>query len=113
MTTRVFNIVQGSLAPSDLKFITDSLKKGGVGAFPTDTVYGLGALAFSREGIQRIYDLKARDSRKALPILVHSVEEARKWVMRETKREGKQHKKEYKGTPADLDAILTWLASQK
>jgi cytochrome c2 len=41
------------------------------------------------------------------------VDEQRKFVLRETQRDGKQHKKEYKGTREDLDVILNWLATQK
>jgi hypothetical protein len=34
-------------------------------------------------------------------------------VTRQVKKEEKQHKKEYKGTPEDLDKIIAWLATQK
>jgi len=36
-----------------------------------------------------------------------------KFVSRETELDGKQHKSEYKGTKADLQAIADWLASMK
>ncbi|MBE9514577.1 MAG: Sua5/YciO/YrdC/YwlC family protein, partial [Chloroflexi bacterium] len=36
------------------------LKKGGVIAFPTDTVYGLGADAFNAVAVERIYEIKGR-----------------------------------------------------
>lgn len=78
--TKIINIGAGRPEPADINYIVDSLRAGRVGAFPTDTVYGLGTSAFSQDGIRRIYDLKAREPRKPLPILVHSVEEARRWV---------------------------------
>jgi L-threonylcarbamoyladenylate synthase len=46
------------------------LKSGGIVAFPTDTVYGLGALAFNNEAIESIYTAKDRPIEKAIPILI-------------------------------------------
>ncbi len=46
------------------------LRAGGLVAFPTDTVYGLGALAFDGEAVRSIYSAKGRDPEKAIPILV-------------------------------------------
>lgn len=46
------------------------LKAGKVVAFPTDTVYGVGADAFSSEGVERIYRLKGRDRDKPLQLLL-------------------------------------------
>lgn len=42
----------------------------GVIAFPTDTVYGLGCSAFSEKGIETIYNLKGRDTKKALIVMI-------------------------------------------
>jgi L-threonylcarbamoyladenylate synthase len=39
-------------------------------AFPTDTVYGLGALAFDREAVESIYPAKERPAEKAIPVLI-------------------------------------------
>lgn len=46
------------------------LRRGGVIAFPTDTLYGLGAWAFSREGVERTFVIKGRPSSMALPLLL-------------------------------------------
>ncbi len=46
------------------------LKSGGVVAFPTDTVYGVGAPAFLPRGVARIYAVKGRPRSKAIPILL-------------------------------------------
>lgn len=48
----------------------ESLKNGGVGVIPTDTVYGLACSAFNKEGLLRIYDLKGRDENKPPIILI-------------------------------------------
>jgi len=46
------------------------LKAGGLVAFPTDTVYGVGALAFDGKAIESIYVAKDRPVEKAIPILI-------------------------------------------
>ena len=51
------------------------LKRGGVIAFPTDTVYGLGADAFNPKAVERIYQLKKRPTHLPLPLLIGDVEQ--------------------------------------
>ena len=46
------------------------LQSSGIIAFPTDTVYGLGALAFNQNAIESIYTAKNRPVEKAIPILI-------------------------------------------
>ena len=58
----------------------ESLKDNGVIVIPTDTVYGLACLASSKEGIERIYMMKGRDKNKHLPLIVNSLEMAKKVV---------------------------------
>ena len=56
------------------------LKAGRLVAFPTETVYGLGADATSPEAIARIYKAKGRPSTNPLIIHVSSIEIARRYV---------------------------------
>jgi len=49
------------------------LRRGGLVAFPTDTVYGVGALAFDASAVERVYTAKGRDTAKALPILMANI----------------------------------------
>jgi len=51
------------------------LKQGGVIAFPTDTVYGLGADAFRSKAVERIYEIKKRPTHLPLPLLIGDVEQ--------------------------------------
>jgi L-threonylcarbamoyladenylate synthase len=51
------------------------LKSGGLVAFPTDTVFGLGALADNVEAIKRIYAVKQRPASQAMPLLLSSLDE--------------------------------------
>ncbi len=46
------------------------LKRGGIVAFPTDTVYGLGACANQHHAVERIYQVKERPRNMALPLLL-------------------------------------------
>jgi len=50
------------------------LKSGGVIAFPTDTFYGLGADPFNKTAVDKIYEIKNRDSKKPLLLLIDSPE---------------------------------------
>jgi L-threonylcarbamoyladenylate synthase len=51
------------------------LRMGGVIAFPTDTVYGLGADAYNATAVQKIYDIKNRPRDRQLPLLIADVEQ--------------------------------------
>ena len=48
----------------------DLIRGGGLVAFPTETVYGLGASALDEAAIERIYRVKGRESDKPLALLV-------------------------------------------
>ena len=45
------------------------IRGGGVVAFPTETVYGLGANAFDASAVDKIYEAKGRPSDN--PLIVH------------------------------------------
>jgi L-threonylcarbamoyladenylate synthase len=50
------------------------LRAGGVVAFPTETVYGLGAIAFDRSAVARIFEIKQRP--RFDPLIVHVLDRA-------------------------------------
>jgi L-threonylcarbamoyladenylate synthase len=56
---------QGMLARAQ-----EELQKGGLVAFPTDTVYGVGTLAFNAAAVRSIYIAKDRPDDKAIPVLI-------------------------------------------
>ncbi|MCX7991864.1 MAG: L-threonylcarbamoyladenylate synthase, partial [Proteobacteria bacterium] len=67
METRIFNIsddLEDVLSKS-----ADILKKGGLVAFPTETVYGLGANPFNLKAVYKIYHVKGRP--KDNPLIFH------------------------------------------
>jgi L-threonylcarbamoyladenylate synthase len=64
---------------SEVRRAAEILRRGGLVAFPTETVYGLGADASSAEAIARLYRVKRRPAEH--PVIVHfgSAEEAFTW----------------------------------
>jgi L-threonylcarbamoyladenylate synthase len=56
--------------PNALRYAVDVLRYGGLVAFPTDTVYGVGALAFHHEAVMRLYTVKGRSTDKAIAVLI-------------------------------------------
>ena len=52
------------------------LRSGGIVALPTDTVYGLVAVAADRAAVERVYETKVRDPNQPMPIFVASIEQA-------------------------------------
>jgi len=53
------------------------LRSGGVIAFPTETVYGLGALLTKPKAIARIYKIKQRPRSKPLQVLIANFRQAK------------------------------------
>lgn len=56
-------------AQEKIKIAADIIKDGGLVAFPTETVYGLGADALNEEAVKRVYKAKGRPSDN--PMIVH------------------------------------------
>lgn len=63
-----------------LSLAADVLRSGGLVAFPTETVYGLGALALDTNAISKVYAAKRRPRSSPLIAHVESVEQARSLV---------------------------------
>lgn len=56
--------------PLALSLAIKQVQSGGVIVFPTDTVYGLGCSLFNPESIARLYEIKGRDSAKAIAVML-------------------------------------------
>ncbi len=56
--------------PASIETALDLLTEGEIVAFPTDTVYGLGANAFYSPGIIKLFEAKGRDANKAIAVLI-------------------------------------------
>lgn len=59
-----------SAVSDDLRQAVDTLCRGGLILYPTDTVWGIGCDATNVEAVKRVYRLKGRDDNKALITLV-------------------------------------------
>ena len=64
----------------DTKKITEILNNDGVIAFVTDTVWGIGCLPTSKKAVERIYEIKHRDTKKPLILMSDSDKYLRKYV---------------------------------
>ncbi len=64
MQTKILNTTE-----KDIRQAADIIRKGGLVAFPTETVYGLGANALDADAVARIYEAKGRPSDN--PMIVH------------------------------------------
>lgn len=80
VSTRVVAIDPNWPDPATLSDAAEVLRRGGLVAFPTETVYGLGADATQEEAVARIFEAKGRPA--VNPLIVHaaSIEMARSCV---------------------------------
>lgn len=62
--------------PDSLETLAQALQNGGVAVFPTETVYGIGALARENNStaVARVYDIKQRPTSMPLPVLVQGAD---------------------------------------
>src|SRR5215213_6820694 len=73
----VLRVDPASPDPAVLQRAAAVLRDGGLVAFPTETVYGLGAHALDPAAIERIYQAKGRPAYNPLIVHVASVGQAR------------------------------------
>jgi L-threonylcarbamoyladenylate synthase len=52
-----------------------SIFHGGIIAYPTETLYGLGAKYDNEQALMRLYELKRRPHEKTIPIIIGSIEQ--------------------------------------
>src|SRR3989338_2542796 len=61
---------------ANIQKAADLIRTGHLVVFPTETVYGLGALGLDPKAIQKVFDAKGRSHQKPLSLQVHSAEKA-------------------------------------
>lgn len=64
----------------DNQKIKNILENNGVIAFVTDTVWGLGCLPTSKKAVEKIYEIKHRDSKKPLILMSNDIKPLRRFV---------------------------------
>ncbi|MFC1617881.1 L-threonylcarbamoyladenylate synthase [Patescibacteria group bacterium] len=72
---------------NEIKKAVEILKSGGVIAYPTDTVYGLGANIFDKKAVLRVSKLKKRDAKKPVLIAVSGLEMLKQFAQVNTEQE--------------------------
>lgn len=70
--TKVIKISQSNPQEDLIRMAVEVLKSGYLVAFPTETVYGLGADALNAEAVNKVFDAKGRPSDN--PLIVHIAE---------------------------------------
>lgn len=66
--------------PRQIMKVVESLRNGGVIAYPTDTVYGIGCDIFCRPAIEKVYRIKGRDRHKPLSFICSDLSEISKYA---------------------------------
>lgn len=67
-----------SLDEEDLIEVIETLKRGGLVAYPTDTIYGLGADPYDPKAMDSLYAVKRRPKGEPVSVIVSGLEEARR-----------------------------------
>ncbi len=75
METKIFEIDRNKINKEEIRKAAALLKKGGLVAFPTETVYGLGGGALSKEIVEKIFIAKGRPSDNPLIVHIHSIDQ--------------------------------------
>ena len=65
----------------EIKMAAKALKDGQLVAFPTETVYGLGADAINEKAVSRIYSVKGRPTNHPLIVHISSIKLLDKWAV--------------------------------
>ncbi|MBU0897181.1 MAG: threonylcarbamoyl-AMP synthase [Candidatus Omnitrophica bacterium] len=69
MKTEIITVNPDNINPVYIKTAAEKIKDGGLVAFPTETVYGLGADAFNPKAVAKIFEAKKRPFED--PLIVH------------------------------------------
>ena len=72
------NKIETKISPpgaASIQEAADIIKNGGIVAFPTETVYGLGASCLDKKALDKIFKAKGRPSDNPLIVHVHSIEQ--------------------------------------
>lgn len=79
-TPRIFSVTGSDLNPAAIAEAAAILRRGGLVAFPTETVYGLGADAEDPKAIERLNRVKGRPPEKPYSLHLHAPEQIEPFV---------------------------------
>lgn len=66
--------------PRFIQMVVDVLHKGGVIAYPTDTIYGIGCDVFNKKAIERVYLIKRKDRKQPLSFICPDLKDVAKFA---------------------------------
>ena len=81
METRVVKVNKEKIEEKSIEEAANIIKNGGLVAFPTETVYGLGANGLDEDAVSKIFKAKGRPQDNPLILHVHSMEQIRDLVI--------------------------------
>lgn len=67
--------------PRKIQRALEVLEKGGLIAYPTDTVYGLGCDLMNKGAIERLYQVKGMQKQKSLAFICHDLSDISKYAV--------------------------------
>ncbi|MBI2471623.1 MAG: threonylcarbamoyl-AMP synthase [Planctomycetes bacterium] len=82
MKTIILNLKDRALYWNHIEAAAYALRAGELVAFPTETVYGLGALRDNAKAVERIYEVKKRAGEKRLTLMIADPDDVTKYVDR-------------------------------
>lgn len=80
MKTKIIKIDESNIDKDLINAAVDVIKNSGLVAFPTETVYGLGANGLDEKAIKKIFLAKGRPQDNPLILHVHSIEQVKELV---------------------------------
>ena len=72
--TRILGISPSGESPALIREVAAALLEDAVAAYPTETFYALGAAAFSKRAVEKIYRLKKREPGKPLSVVASDLD---------------------------------------
>ena len=103
MKTWIVKIDEDNISKKDMEQLGKIIADGGLVAFPTETVYGLGANAFCNNAVEKIFKAKGRPSDNPLIVHIADVSDLSK-VVREVPESAKLLFEKF--SPGPLTVIL-------
>lgn len=80
-----------------IKKINNTLKEGGIIAFVTDTVWGIGCLPDNEKAVRKIYEIKHREAKKPLILMSNEFDYLKKYIDNQSQEMKKLAKKYFPG----------------
>ena len=65
-----------------LNQVVDTLEKGGLVIYPTDTVYGMGCSLYQKKAIQKLYQIKEKSKFQSMTLICDSIQQVAQFTGR-------------------------------